>query len=141
MNIKIKKILIIVFFLLISLSVIHFNQIQPAPNLDPSWAYSLSASIDYNYQFGKDIIFTYGPYFNLMVGFNQPKVYMINLFLGFVISVFYTITILSMIDKKKLSNWIYIFLIPLFGLNNLTSIFLIVPLISFFKIIRDINII
>ena len=44
---------------------VPINIALPQPGLDPSWVVGLNWALIKNLQFGKDIIFTYGPYFFL----------------------------------------------------------------------------
>ncbi|MBC8120620.1 MAG: hypothetical protein H7Y22_02140, partial [Gemmatimonadaceae bacterium] len=40
----------------------------PVPGLDPSWQYALSWAAGEGLSFGRDIVFTYGPFSYLLVG-------------------------------------------------------------------------
>ena len=57
------------FFLLLWLSIVAFPRF-PSNELDPSWSMVLSYAVNQNLQFGKDIIFTYGP-----LGFLMGRTY------------------------------------------------------------------
>jgi hypothetical protein len=57
----------VLFFLLLWLSIVAFPRF-PSNELDPSWSMVLSYALNQNLQFGKDIIFTYGPLGFLMGG-------------------------------------------------------------------------
>ncbi|MDR2198782.1 MAG: hypothetical protein LBR53_04900 [Deltaproteobacteria bacterium] len=130
-------ILLVIFSALILLSVVQFKLWGPTADLDPSFVYSLASSYDYNYQFGQDLIFTYGPYFNLMAGINFPRLYNMTLFLGILISIFYIFIIFNIIDKNINFHCVFIFLIPLIGMNSGESIYYVLPIITIFKIILD----
>jgi hypothetical protein len=47
----------------------------PAAGLDPSWVMVISHAFNAKWQFGKDIIFTYGPYGFAYAGFFDPENY------------------------------------------------------------------
>jgi hypothetical protein len=59
---KLKTVSIsIPLFLVLWLVLLRLPDAAPSPNLDASWASALSYFADQHMQFGKDVIFTYGP--------------------------------------------------------------------------------
>ncbi len=52
---------------------------MPSSSLDPSWAMVLLHAFDHGWQFGKDLIFTYGPLGFIMVPQYHPGLYWVSL--------------------------------------------------------------
>ena len=59
---------------LIWLALIRFPT-APTAGLDPAWRLALSYAIEHCWQFGKDIVFTYGPLGYLLAGTNSGGLY------------------------------------------------------------------
>ncbi len=67
------KIIFSVLLLLIILPLfIPFTPKMPAPGVDPSWALGLNQAIAQGLAFGKEIIFTLGPYSSIYTKFYHP---------------------------------------------------------------------
>lgn len=66
--------LLISLLLLITLLCLFvpFYPVMPRPGLDPSWAYGLNQAVAQGLAFGRDIIFTFGPYASLYTGAYHP---------------------------------------------------------------------
>lgn len=83
------------FFLLLTvvIAVVPFTVSMPRPGLDPSWQYALNVALAHGFQFGEDIVFTFGPYGSIYTKLYHPETStlmylsssMISLALGFVL--------------------------------------------------------
>lgn len=122
LNTKIKcqtaltDVLLKLMLLLITLSVfIPFSPKMPAPGLDPSWALALNQAIAQGLSFGKDIMFTLGPYSSIYTKSYHPA----TGFMMFVGSCYLALSYwfcLSLLMRKIQWRWILALGIMLFGM-------------------------
>jgi hypothetical protein len=59
---SLQRNLYLILFLLVGLWTVPLPRQFPAPGLDPSWAIGLDIAFLHNLQYGKDIVFTLGPF-------------------------------------------------------------------------------
>ena len=52
--------------------LVPFQPIMPGPSLDPSWRYAINEAVARGMVFGKDIIFTFGPYGSIYTQMYHP---------------------------------------------------------------------
>jgi hypothetical protein len=73
----------VTLFLFYWLVIIQLPQRIPSPQLDPSWASALSYFTKHQFQFGTDIVFTFGPlgylYTTFYSGFTSPETIILEL--------------------------------------------------------------
>lgn len=104
------------------------NPIFPGVGLDPSWVMSTSYAAANNFNFGSDIIFTFGPYSSLYTKIFNPELDATNLFAGtylalgafFLFSIFltknfniYTIIFIICVSFINFEFNSYMFLLPI----------------------------
>jgi hypothetical protein len=113
---------------------------MPNPFFDSSWAYAAVNAIHNNLQFGKDFIFSIGPYGALYAKIYDPILDKYFIIFGLFLSLAYTICILILKEKKSPSYWILLLLIPLLGNENSDSIYLFLPALIVFSFYKSIAI-
>lgn len=78
----------------------------PTPGLDASWNFVLSEALSQKLIFGKDIIFTYGPYGLIATHLFYPSTYKLMLIGSLFIGVGYSAMLLTIMNQKNDSLWI-----------------------------------
>lgn len=111
-----------VFFLLITVIAVFvpFWPDLPSGGLDPSWAFALNQAVAQHLAFGKDIVFTFGPYASVYTRIYSPAtttlMYAGTLYLG--ISYWLCLTLL-MRKANPLWIWVYcLFLVTFISLRD-----------------------
>lgn len=70
--------------------LIPLNPIMPSFGLDPSWRFAINQAVAQNLQFGKDIIFTFGPYSTIYSKTYHPATDSLMLFSGALLAIAYS---------------------------------------------------
>ena len=76
--------------------------LMPKSGLDISWIWVINYAINHKWQFGKDIIFTYGPFGNCALPFFNPHQYIKEDLIKIVISLVVTLSLIRIIHR---SSW------------------------------------
>lgn len=113
-----KHIAILFLFFFLFLFVFQ-KKSNPGVGLDPSWVTALSEAHKYNYQFGKDIIFTYGPYGFSATNQYHPDTINLSLFAGLFLAIgFFTTFYLYFKSEHWLKTIVFLAILVFFiGLN------------------------
>jgi hypothetical protein len=74
---------------------------MPAPDLDSSWALALGYAFNHGWQFGKDIVFTYGPYGFLYGKLFDPDYYSLSLGIWLVFAATFGFAVSALLDGVR----------------------------------------
>ncbi len=74
---------------------------MPAPDLDSSWALALGYAFNHGWQFGKDIVFTYGPYGFLYGKLFDPDNYSLSLGIWLVFAATFGFAVSALLDGVR----------------------------------------
>jgi hypothetical protein len=74
---------------------------MPAPDLDSSWALALGYAFNHGWQFGKDIVFTYGPYGFLYGKLFDPDYYSLSLGIWLVFAATFGFAVSALLDGAR----------------------------------------
>ena len=95
-NRRVFRYIIGAFFVMTVLAIfVPFYPSMPSSGLDPSWVLDMNQAVSQGFNFGEDIIFTYGPYASIYTKAYHPATYQMmiwgSLFLaiGYIIAVIY----------------------------------------------------
>lgn len=87
----------IIFFFALFISLIFLivpaNPSMPSQGLDPSWVLGINEAIGKHFAFGKEVIFTFGPYANLYTKQYHPDTYWLTKVAGFYLVTLFSITL------------------------------------------------
>lgn len=117
--------------LVITLSVfVPFSPKMPAPGLDPSWALGLNQAIAQGLSFGKDIIFTLGPYSAIYTKAYHPNTDFMTMSGSFYLAFSYWIGMILLMRGIKW-HWSIVFGLLLFTMIYVRdSLFFSYPLLA-----------
>ncbi|PJE11401.1 MAG: hypothetical protein CK430_08875 [Legionella sp.] len=97
------------FLLVITISVfVPFSPKMPAPGLDPSWALGLNQALALGLAFGKDIVFTLGPYSAIYTKAYHPSTDLMMMSGSFYLAVSYWMCFLYLMRGIKW-HWTLLF--------------------------------
>lgn len=138
-NAKLRWILSVAL-LFTSISVfVPFYPAMPDEGLDPSWTLGMNQAFAQGLIFGKDMIFTFGPYASIYTRVYHPATDTMMLAGGLYLSIIYWIAIISITKNSKL-YLIFLYLVVIAGLISFPDArFLSYPLIvglCCFKLVR-----
>lgn len=89
----------VLIFISFFISLTPIIQKNPSYGLDPSWELSISYASANNLEFGKEIIFTYGPYSSLYTKIYNKNTDFKHIFAGSIISLAYSLLIFLFISS------------------------------------------
>lgn len=117
-------------FLIISIAlIVPFSPKMPAYGLDPAWALAINEAVAQSFSFGKEIIFTLGPYAAIYTKVYHPATDGMMLWGGLCLSLVYGVTLLLLL-KRLYWPWILALLILyLFFIYSKDALFLSLPLL------------
>jgi hypothetical protein len=101
---------------------------MPQSGLDPSWVYTMNQAVAQKLVFGKELIFTFGPYASVATHQFNPATANLQLFGGLYLVLSYFIAIWLLMKGVAL-NWKIIFLVALAVIRPGDAMFLVYPLI------------
>lgn len=105
----------LVFLMILLLVIVPFSPKMPAPGLDASWAMGLNQALAQGLSFGKEVIFTLGPYSSIYTKFYHP--FTDSMMIGgsiYLALSFWLCIILLMQDTKW--RWSISFAVLIFGM-------------------------
>ena len=127
---KSLRILIGVFFFLTCIAVfVPLKPNLPSEGLDPSWIFTLNEAVSQQWVFGKDVIFTFGPYASIWHKTYHPGVDKLMIGGGLFLGTFFA-GLLYLFFKKTKIKWILILTLFIAG-----TIYIIDPLLSSYPFI------
>lgn len=116
--------------------MIRFNPLFPAADLDSSWAYAMNEAVARGLVFGKDIIFTFGPYASVYTAQFHPGTDTLMLGGSCLLAAAFGLGVVAVLPKGR---WPYALLAPVllaqlavpdsFHLTQQDAIFLAIPLL------------
>ena len=104
------------------LGIIMPVPIMPAIDIDSSWMFGINQAVAQKLNFGKDIVFTYGPYSSLLTLVYHPATRLLVIISSIYLTFLYWIGITTLNHKVKW-QWLLIFLITLIIILHQTIIF------------------
>lgn len=108
---KSQRILIGIFLFLTCIAVfVPLNPQLPQDGLDPSWAFTLNEAVSQKWVFGKDVIFTFGPYASIWHKTYHPGIDKLMLGGSLFLSAFYA-GLLFLFFKKTKVKWAFVYTI------------------------------
>lgn len=106
--------LIKIVLLLICISVfVPFSPKMPAPGLDPSWALALNQAIAQGLSFGKEIIFTLGPYSSIYTKAYHPVIDHLMVMGCLYLALTYWLGLIALLKSSRM-HWTLAFCVLLF---------------------------
>lgn len=130
-NITSNGINLFLFFILMLL-IIPINPYLPFYGLDPSWKFAMNYAFLHDFQFGKDIYFTFGPLsdFWFPTYFYSESTYKIAIFLSFFLSFIIFLSLVFITKNTNLLVKIISFLAIIIGLKvGDTFLWYIIPIL------------
>ncbi len=119
------------------LSLIHLPS-PPSTGLDPSWRMAVGYGAEHGWQFGKDIVFTYGPLGYLLASTNSGGLYLQHLVWQIGANLIFALCIWSLgrsfIGWRKTVYYLYFFT---FGIAYNDAVHMIVILLFSFALLRE----
>ncbi|MEB0047230.1 MULTISPECIES: hypothetical protein [unclassified Pseudomonas] len=88
--------------LILLLTIVPFYPLFPQGSLDDSWIYGLNQAVAQGLEFGKDIIFTFGPYASIYTRSFHPDTNLIMMLGSTYIAISLWLSALLLTNKKKL---------------------------------------
>ncbi len=103
------------FLAILILVIVPFSPKMPAPGLDASWALGLNQAVAQGLAFGKQIIFTLGPYSSIYTKFYHPATDLMMIGGSIYLALSYWLGIVLLMNNIKW-RWSIAFAIILFGM-------------------------
>lgn len=98
-----RNFLVVTFAITTTLAVfVPLNPRMPLSGLDPSWAFSMNEAVAQNLSFGKDIIFTFGPYAAIYTQLYHPATDHLMVFGSLFLALCYSVALLYLARGGKL---------------------------------------
>jgi len=111
-----------------AVAVIPFVPSFPTDQLDSAWAFALNAAVDRGLAFGRDIVFTFGPYASLYTSAYEPATDKLAMLSGLLVTVALAAGLLVLTPDSK--RWRVVLISVLLGLLPLKDpVFLAIPLV------------
>ena len=112
------------------------HPIMPSAGLDPSWAYAMNEAVALGLSFGRDFIFTFGPYAAIYTKVYHPGTDSIALFGGFLIGIC-SASLLLLLARGTSLVWAFIFCVIIIAILYVSdSLFFSYPLLLALAIYR-----
>lgn len=100
----------------------------PAASLDPSWMLAMNQAVAQGSVFGRDIVFTFGPYSALYTQAYHPATYPWTLVLGLLLGFSYAAMLLMHLRKQS-NGWLWLYAGFLFLVDSRDALFFSYPLL------------
>lgn len=104
------------------------SPLLPNAGLDPSWMFAINQAVAQNSVFGRDIVFTFGPYAAIYTQAYHPVTYPWMLTLGLLFGLSYTAMLLMAIRKQG-NGWLWVYAVFLFLVDSRDALFFSYPLL------------
>jgi hypothetical protein len=124
-------------FFVVSLAIANYHPVIPFTDLDSSGAFSLAELSHLKYQFGKDIVYSFGPYSTLYTHLFSPYSDVLTLLLLLFIAVIITTNLIILSKNLPKKYLLLIFAIPLIGFSNIDAIYLLLPFLILSTIFKQ----
>jgi len=100
----------------------------PDAGLDPSWVLAMNQAVAQGSVFGRDIVFTFGPYSALYTQAYHPATYPWTLSLGLLLGLCYGAMLLTGLRKHG-NGWLWLYAVFLFLVDSRDALFFSYPLL------------
>lgn len=115
----------VVMVSIIFAAFIPLNPLMPAMGLDPSWRLAVNQALVQGLGFGKDIIFTYGPYASIYTKTYHPGTDHLMMIGGLVIAIGYSLLLLDLFGKTKIREpWKFTWIVAMAFFINARDVWL-----------------
>jgi hypothetical protein len=116
--------------------MVPFDPAMPGPSLDPSWRYALNEAVAKNLVFGRDIIFTFGPYGSVYTQMYHPAT-ATRMLAGSLYLAICFIVLLVWLTRQLGSVWLLLLALLFAGAMYLTdALFFAYPLMAALLVFR-----
>lgn len=122
----IKKIAIVLSAIAVVLVLVPFEPSFPGHHLDWSWAYAMNVAVAKGLQFGRDIVFTYGPLASVSTGLYHPATDAITIVGRLILSASLFMVFWGACDRRLLL-WLLALPLVLSKRFGLDAIFMLLP--------------
>ncbi|WP_019232365.1 hypothetical protein [Legionella anisa] len=120
----------LILLLIIISAFVPFSPKMPAPGIDPSWALGLNQAVAQGLAFGKEIIFTLGPYSFLYTKTYHPSTDLLMIIGCLYLALCYWISLLFLMKPNRW-YWTLIYCVPFLGMMYARdSLFFSYPLLA-----------
>jgi hypothetical protein len=89
-------------FVAIFAALVPMSPAMPTSGLDGSWRYALGEAIARGFVFGKDIVFTLGPYSSIYTSTYHPATYLFTLFASIYVAFSFAVLFFYLLSKRPL---------------------------------------
>ncbi len=113
------------------LAFVPFYPNLPVASLDPSWMLAMEQAVAQGFVFGREIVFSFGPYAALYTQTYHPATYHLTLFLSFLLGLCYG-GMLLMAMRKQGNGWLWLYAVFLFLVESRDVLFFSYPLLVAF---------
>ena len=103
------------FLIILLLVIVPFSPKLPAPGLDASWAMGLNQAVAQGLSFGKEIIFTLGPYSSIYTKFYHPSTDLMMMGGSIYLALSFWLSIILLMHGIKW-RWSFAFAVLIFGM-------------------------
>ncbi|WP_182390626.1 hypothetical protein [Legionella sp. PC997] len=116
--------------LILIIAFVPFSPKMPASGIDTSWALGLNQAVAQGLAFGKEIIFTLGPYSSLYTKAYHPATDLMMILGCFYLALMYWVCLFFLMQKKRW-YWTLIYCVPFLGMiYSRDSLFFSYPLLA-----------
>lgn len=120
----------LILLIIIICTFVPFSPKMPAPGIDPSWALGLNQAVAQGLAFGKEIIFTLGPYSSLYTKTYHPATDFLMITGCLYLALSYWIYLLFLMKSSRW-HWTLIYCVPFLGMMYARdSLFFSYPLLA-----------
>lgn len=112
------------------LATVPVVPVQPfIPGIDPAWSFALNRAVAQDMVFGRDIVFTYGPYQSVFTGMFDPQVQWLTMLGGLVLALSLGTALFLVLRGRPRWVWVLVALPALLGLPAKDALGLLIPLV------------
>jgi hypothetical protein len=115
---------------LIVFLITPFDPSYPAEGLDPSWQSGVNAAVAQHLAFGRDIVFTFGPYAAVHTGEYQPQLPWLGVGGGMLLAAGYAVSALALLHGRRRWVAVALALAVLAGLVTSDAVDLLYPMVA-----------
>lgn len=116
-------------FVLLALLFVPWALNTPSDGLDGSWVTVISHAFANGWQFGKDLVFTFGPYGFLYTKVNHPQTYGFTLAFWPLLAIALAVSVASFSSAEHVRVTVALFLVLLGAMHIQDAAFFLVPLL------------
>lgn len=126
----IKNLLFFVILLLTVIAVfVPFSPSMPSESLDPSWVYGMNQALAQGMAFGKDIIFTFGPYASIYTKAYHPATDQLMIFGALYLAIFFFLAAYLNFNKAGRVSQVALLITLSMAIYTVDALFFFYPLL------------